>query len=383
MSIVLFVLLGLIFYTYVGYFLTIVLMGKMIKKKVIKNEIEPHVTVLIAAYNEERGIAAKLENSLELNYPKEKLRIIVVSDGSTDRTDEIVRSYGSRGIELLRVEGRVGKTQARNVAMEKIDGNIILFSDATTVYTKDIVKNFVRNFADPSVGMVTGHLVYRDKQKTQMGIGQKLYWKYESMIKKAQTELGTLTGSVGCATAFRKSLYSPLPDNIIEDFTGPLMFVLKGYRVVYEEEAVCYEETTKKSKNEWDMRVRVIRGGMKGMIYARKILNPFSYPVASFQLISHKILRWLVPLFMLSLFFLNLNLVANGPMEIHWLILLCLQTLFYLMVISSFLLERAGIHLKLAAIPLYFTILNAASLVALTKTLTSNLESTWETNREE
>jgi cellulose synthase/poly-beta-1,6-N-acetylglucosamine synthase-like glycosyltransferase len=382
MSTLLVNLILLVLYTYFGYFAVVLILGKVLRKKVLKENIEPEVTMLIAAYNEEAGIAQKIEDTLKLDYPRNKLRIVVVSDGSTDNTDNIVRSYSDLGVELFRVEGRVGKTEARNIAMSSVKGEIIIFSDATTTYREDIVRKMVRNFADPKVGMVTGHLIYRDSGNTQMGTGQKLYWKYESMIKKAQTSMGTLTGSVGCVTAFRRDLYTPLPKNIIEDFTEPLMFVMKGYRVVFEEEALCFEDTTKKSSNEWNMRVRVIRGGMTGMLYAKKILNPISYPVPFFQLISHKILRWLIPVCVILIFFGNTYLVLTEPTNLFGSVLLGLQILFYSVALLAYALERNGIHSRLAAIPLYFLILNAASFVALVKTLTSNLEATWETQRE-
>lgn len=374
-------LIVLALYIYFGYFLLVIILGKVMRKKVIKKDIEPSVALLIAAYNEELSIAKKIENSLLLDYPKNKLRIIVVSDGSTDRTDEIVRSYADCGVELIRVEGRVGKTEARNVAVKSITDEVIIFSDATTKYRSDIVRKLVRNFADKTVGMVTGHLIYSDDDSTQMGLGQKLYWQYESLIKKSQTEMGTLTGSVGCVTAFRTSLYSPLPDNIIEDFTGPLLMVMKGFRVVYEEEAVCFEETTKKSKNEWDMRVRVIRGGMTGMLYARKILNPFNYPLASFQLLSHKILRWMVPLFMISFATVTVQVVLQEPGYQLGQLLLMVQILFYGCALLAFLLEKRGIHLKLVAIPFYFVVVNLAALVAMFKTFNGTLEATWEPQR--
>jgi cellulose synthase/poly-beta-1,6-N-acetylglucosamine synthase-like glycosyltransferase len=371
----------IILYTYFGYFLAVIVLGKLLRKKVNKKDIEPHVSILIAAYNEARGIEKKILNTLSLDYPREKLRIIVVSDGSTDGTDEIVQSYAASGVELMRVEGRVGKTEARNQAIAAIEGDIIVFSDATTTYKKDVVKKIVRNFADPQVGMVTGQLIYQDDENSQMGIGQILYWKYESMIKRAQTSMGTLTGSVGCMTAFRKALYTPLPNNIIEDFTGPLMLVMKGFRVVYEEEALCYEETTKKAANEWQMRVRVVRGGMAGMLYAKKILNPFAHPVAFFQLLSHKILRWMIPVFAIALLVVNSYIAVYDSSAVMAKVLLILQLIFYLSGFLSYLLEKFGLHSKLAAIPLYFIVVNAASLVALIKTITSNLEATWETQR--
>lgn len=375
-------LLFLGFYTYFGYFLLVIIFGKILNRKVIKKNIEPNVTLMIAAYNEEQGIAKKIENSLALDYPSNKLKIIVVSDGSTDKTDEIVRSYEDRGIILYRVEGRVGKTEARNIAIKSVpEDEIVLFSDATTTYKKDIIKKLVQNFADPEVGMVTGQLIYQDDENTQMGLGQKLYWKYESLIKKCQTSMGTLTGSVGCVTAFRRKLYTPLPRNIIEDFTEPLMIVMKGYRVVYEEKAICFEETTRKSKKEWVMRVRVIRGGMTGMLYAKKVLNPFLYPLSSFQLISHKVLRWLVPVLMIAILLENMRVVLIHSDLVLPKVLMALQGLFYLATLIAYVCEKRGISSRITAIPFYFFVVNMASLVAIYKTVTDNLDATWEPER--
>lgn len=382
MNLLFFNLIMLALYIYLGYFLLVIILGKALQKKVKKADIEPSVALMIAAYNEELSIAKKIENSLSLDYPKDKFKIIVVSDGSTDRTDDIVKSYADRGVELIRVEGRVGKTEARNVAVRSVREEIIIFSDATTKYKTDIVRKLVRNFSDKTVGMVTGHLIYQDGDDTQMGLGQKLYWQYESLIKKSQTEMGTLTGSVGCVTAFRTSLYTPLPDNIIEDFTGPLMMVMKGFRVVYEEEAVCFEETTTKSSKEWSMRVRVIRGGMTGLLFARKILNPFQYPLASFQLISHKVLRWMVPLFMIFFATVTLQAVLADPEYLVAQMLLIIQVLFYGSAALAFLLEKKGIHLKITAIPFYFVVVNLAALVAMFKMLNHTLEATWEPQRD-
>ncbi len=368
-------------YVYAGYPVLVVVLGALRRRQVQQSEATPPVTLMIAAYNEEKGIAQKLEQSLRLNYPREQLSIVVVSDGSTDRTDAIVKSFHDRGVRLIRVEGRVGKTEARNQALAHITTELVLFSDATTEYHPDIVRKLVRNFADPTVGMVTGHLVYKKDTASSMTAGQGLYWQYESLIKRSQTWLGTLTGSVGCATAFRRSLYTALPPHIIEDFTEPLTFVMKGFRVVYEPEAVCYELPTQKSGDEWKMRVRVVRGGIAGMLYARKILNPFKFPVATFQLVSHKILRWLVPVFGLLLIPVSgLALLAN-PESILMLLLVLGQVVFYLCALAALILEKLKLRLPLINIPLYFIVLNAACLVALVKTLTEPLAPTWETQR--
>jgi len=375
------VLLFIILYTYFGYMLLTLILGRLRNKQVKKSNIRPNVALMIAAYNEEAGIEEKIKNSLLLTYPKEKLRIIVVSDGSTDRTDEIVAKYEADGVELVRVEGRVGKTEARNIAVSNILDEIIVFSDGTTEYAPNAIEMLVRNFADEEVGMVSGHLKYKDSTGSKMGAGQKLYWKYETAIKKAQTYMGSLTGSLGCMTAFRRSSYTSLPANIIEDFTEPLMFVQKGFRIVFEEEAICHEETTKKSSNEWRMRVRVIRGGMTGMLFAIKVLNPVRFPVASLQLFSHKILRWLIPVFGMALLIVTTIGVLQEPDNLFIGTLFILQLSFYLTALVALIFEQIGIHNKILGIPLYFIVVNSAAFVALVKTLTSRLEATWETDR--
>lgn len=339
----------------------------------------PEVSLLIAAYNEEESIAAKILNSLELDYPKEKLEIVVVSDGSTDRTDEIVKTFSEHGVRLFRVEGRVGKTEARNQAVLAMRREIIVFSDATAIYEKDAIKKLVRNFSDQSVGMVSGNLTYFDKSQGAMGLATKLYWGYESAIKRAQSKLRTLTGAVGCINAFRRKLYHVLPPNIIEDFTEPLMIVAQGYRIVYEQEAISYERTTQKPSQEFHMRVRVIRGGMKGFIYAFRRLNFKDHALVLFQLFGHKVLRWLMPITLLLLLVTNLLLFIFGQNLLADLLLIA-QSICYALALLGMFWRPSGILGKMISIPTYFVIVNAASLKALYLTLTTDLEATWETN---
>ncbi|MDD4976090.1 MAG: glycosyltransferase family 2 protein [Bacteriovorax sp.] len=374
------VLLFIIFYSYCGYPLTLMFLSLLSKNKVLKNDnYLPEVSLLIAAYNEESTIAAKIKNSLELDYPKEKIEIIVVSDGSTDKTDQIVNSFENLGIRLFRVEGRVGKTEARNQAVLAMRKEIIVFSDATAVYEKDAILKLVRNFADPSVGMVSGNLSYFEKEKSTMGFATKLYWTYETTIKKAQSRLYSLTGAVGCINAFRRRLYYVLPPKIIEDFTEPLMIIAQGYRIVYEEEAVSYERTTQKASQEFHMRVRVIRGGMEGFLFAFKKLNFKKHYFILFQLFGHKVLRWLIPLFLIFLFAANMTLfISSNNMGVD--ILLGMQLLFYLAALLGMLWKPPGVLGKIISIPTYFVIVNTASLRALYLTLATDLEAIWETN---
>lgn len=370
----------LIFYALFGQILVTLLLSLFSRAKVDKNEnYKPSVSLMIAAYNEEDNIAEKIENSLKLDYPKDLLRIVVVSDGSTDDTDQIVETYSDKGVHLVRVEGRVGKTEARNVAVLKEKSEIIVFSDATAIYEADAISKLVRNFNDPSVGMVSGNLNYREQKNGRMGIATKLFWKYENIIKKAQSRLRTLTGAVGCIHAFRRELFYRLPANIIEDFTGPLMIIANKHRVVFEREAIAYERTTSTPSQEFKMRVRVIRGGMKGFLFALPKLRKAKKFGAIFQLLSHKVMRWLLPFFMLGFYMSNLLVLLENENALLQLTF-TLQALFYSLATLGLLnFKVKGIN-SLINFATYFVVTNAASAVALFKTLTEDLEATWETN---
>lgn len=364
-------------YTYIGYSLIILLLAGLVNRPVRRAEIEPPVTFLITAYNEEKNIQHKLENVLSLDYPREKLDIVVASDGSTDRTDEIVREYGSKGVRLLRVEGRVGKTETQNRAVREARGEIVIFSDATTDYDRNAIRRIVRNYADPVVGAVSGRYEYYNPTGAPIGIGNILFWKYENLIKRSQTRVRTITGCCGCIYSVRSSLYEPLPPDIISDLVEPLKILEKGYRIVFEPEAIAYEETTEKSREEFRMRIRVISRGMYGLLYMKRLFNPLRHGFVSFQLISHKLLRWLVPLFMAVIFAANLALLGrpfyNGTFVA--------QAVFYAMAAAGWIGERMNLKVKLFSIPLYFSTVNIASVISLVKTLRGYKAVTWETVR--
>jgi cellulose synthase/poly-beta-1,6-N-acetylglucosamine synthase-like glycosyltransferase len=366
-----------IFYTYIGYSLLIILLSRLFNRQVLQKSIEPTVTFLITAYNEEKNIHHKLENVLSLDYRRDKMDILVASDGSTDRTDDIVRSFAPLGVRLLRVEGRVGKTETQNRAVESARSEIIIFSDATTDYDRDAVRKIVRNYADPAVGAVSGRYEYFNPTRAPIGIGNVLFWKYENLIKRSQTRIKTITGCCGCIYSVRRDLYEPLPPDIISDLTEPLKIIEKGYRIAFEPEAIAYEETTEKTIEEFNMRIRVISRGMRGLLYMKKLLNPFKYAFVSFQLVSHKVLRWLVPLFLVILFLSNLFLVG----QTFYNITLALQIIFYAMAFSGWLVEKVHVKVRYFAIPLYFSTVNIASIISLYRTLKGYKAITWETLR--
>ena len=369
--------IGIISYTYFGYPVFIIFLSLFINHKIHKRGVEPNVTFLITAYNEEKNIAKKLENTLSLDYPKEKLEIVVASDASEDKTDQIVREFSERGVILHRVEGRVGKTETQNQTVKMAKGDIVIFSDATTQYKKDALRKIVRNYNDPSVGAVSGRYEYVNPTGAPVGLGTILFWKYENSVKSGQTRIETVTGCCGCIYSVRKSLYEPLPRDIISDLVEPLKILEKGYRIAFEPEAVAYEETTETSEEEFGMRVRVISRGMHGLWYMRRLFNPFNYRFIAFQLFSHKVLRWMIPFLLPFLLISNLFLVGTP----FYTLTFVAQILFYIGAMGGYLLDKMGKKAKLLALPLYYCVVNAASVAAFFRTIFGKRAIVWETVR--
>ena len=369
---------AVIVYAYVGYSLVILVLALFVNRPVRRAPIEPRLTYLITAYNEEKSIRGKLDQVLSLDYPRDLLEIIVASDGSTDGTDDIVRQFGGREVRLVRVEGRVGKTETQNRAVREATGEIIVFSDATTFYERSALRNIVRNYADSSVGAVSGRYEYRNPTGASIGFGSILFWKYENLIKILQTRIRTITGCCGCIYSVRRGLYEPLPPDIISDLVEPLKILEQGYRIVFEPDAVAHEETTAKTAEEFSMRVRVVTRGMRGLLYMRTLINPLRHGFVSFQLISHKILRWLVPVFLLLLFASNLALLGVSR---YYDVAFVLQGAFYLMAVLGFVAERMNFASRLLTVPLYFVTVNAAALVAMYQLCKGQKAVTWETVR--
>lgn len=372
----------LIAYTYFLYPFVITLLSFFVNNKVNKAVIEPDVTLLITAFNEEKDIERKLQNSFALDYPKDKFEIVVASDGSTDRTDEIVKKYeqNEAGVKVVlhRVEGRLGKTAAQNSAVKVCNGEIIIFSDAASLYEPQVIKAFVRNYADPKVGAVSGMYKYINKSGGSVGFATIMFWKLENFIKSRQTKIKTITGCCGCIYSVRKSLYTELPSTIISDLVEPLMILQKGYRIVFEPEALALEETTEHAKQEFSMRIRVIVRGMNGMLFARGLYNPLKFPFEAFQLFSHKVMRWLVPVFCITAFISNGLLVYSSPV---YGALFALQIGFYLLALIGYFLEKKGIHKKIFYLPLYFCIVNVAALVSMFRVFRGENVVIWQTQR--
>ncbi|MDQ3804356.1 MAG: glycosyltransferase family 2 protein [Acidobacteriota bacterium] len=363
-------------YTYAGYPLLVWAVSRLRPRPAARADCEPTVTVVITAYNEERDLAAKLENTLALDYDPAKLEILVASDCSTDRTDEIARSFAARGVRLHRQPERLGKTAAQNAAVELARGELVLFSDATTLYRPDVLRAMAPNFADPSVGCVAGHLVYVDPARTGTGRGARSYWGYETFLRRHESRAGSLIGAPGCLYAVRRAAYVPLYHEACSDFIIATKMVEQGLRAVYEPAAVCTEETNSRAGKEFRMRVRIIAQTLTDLWRHRAMLNPRRGGFYSVQLLSHKVMRYLVPFFLLACFVSSLVL---APGTRFWAAVVAAQVGFYGLAVATLKLERTGLRPpRLLALPQYFVLANAAALVAFYKFARGERYARWE-----
>lgn len=370
---------ALVLYVYFGYPLLVFLVSKIRPLNVRKSAVTPSVTIVIAAFNEEKNIRAKLENTLQLEYPRDRMKIIVASDCSNDSTDEIVREFESRGVQLIRQNERMGKTAVQNMAVDHITTEIILFSDATSIYQPNVVKEIVSNFADKSVGCVAGKLVYVDPGQTVVGAGARSYWEYETFIKENESRACSLIGVSGCLYAVRASNYVPMYPEACSDFLIATLIFDQGLRTVYEPNAICTEETNRRTDKEMRMRIRVISQTFTDLWRNRRMLNPFVSGFFAIQLFSHKVLRYGVPLFLLVLL-LSAAILASG--SVVFTILFAAQAAFYLIALAGWMLESIGLRVGPFSIPLYFVLANIASVAGFFQFLRGERYAAWEPIRD-
>ncbi len=371
--------IAMMVFIYAGYPALIFALSLVIRRPVRRADITPRVSVIIAAYNEERDIAAKIKNTLALDYPSDRMEIIVASDCSTDHTDEIVRKFRKSGVILSRQPDRFGKTIAQHRAVKVSTGEILVFSDATTMYEPDAIRKIVRSFADPEVGCVAGQLIYVDDTTSAIGKGCRSYWGYEKFLKGCESNVGSLVGVSGCLYAVRRICHARLANDMIDDFVIATEIHLQGLRTVYEPDAIAMEDTNHRAKDEFRMRVRVIKQTMSALGRYRETLNPFQHKMFAIQMISHKLLRYTAP------FLLIAALVSSGLASsyVGWLRFAFFgQLALYGTAIIGWICERLKIKLGPVAIPYYFTLVNVASFVAFMKTLRGKTYVIWEPNRD-
>ncbi|HCN27246.1 MAG TPA: glycosyltransferase family 2 protein [Verrucomicrobiales bacterium] len=359
--------LGLVVYIYAGYPVIVFLLARLIGHDARKADIEPTVTVLIAAFNEEREIERTVINKLSQDYPPDRLEVIVISDGSTDRTDEIVEKL-ARGnesrVKFLRQEPRQGKTQALNWAVAHASGSILVFSDANSIYAPDAIRRLVRGFADSAVGYVTGKMIYTNPDGAGIGEGSGAYMRYENLLRMLESRLNSVVGVDGGIDAVRRELYMPMRPDQLPDFVLPLNVVEQGKRVVYEPDAILCEPALAAAADEFRMRVRVSLRALWALHDKRNLLDPLRDPLFAWQLFSHKVLRYgaFVPL--VGLFVCNAAVIGKHPFYFGFFVL---QLLAYGFAILGHWLNRfSAVPSKLLA-PYYFVILNVACAVALWK----------------
>jgi len=374
----------MIFYIYLGYPVLVVLIGLIRNKRVKKGDYQPHVTILIAAYNEEKSIDATIKNKLELDYPKEKLEIIVISDGSTDKTDEIVKQYEPQGVKLFRQIPRAGKTSALNMAVPHAKAEILVFSDANSIWAQNALSKLLRNFFDPKVGYVTGKMIYTNSDGSTIGDGCSTYMKYENFLRRVETKAGSIVGVDGGIDAVRKELYQPMNPDQLPDFVLPLKVVGQGYRVVYEPEAILKEPSLKEPKDEYKMRVRVALRSLWALSDMRHLLaftrflpsssgtpsHPHTFVPSflySWQLWSHKVFRYLCFIFLLAAYLGNLSLWPESSF----------YKLFFVLQNMAYLIERNGHRSNILYLLNYFVLLNIAAAHASIKFLLRQKQVVW------
>ena len=340
---------------------------------------EPSVTLVISCYNEADVIARKLENSLALDYPGNKLAILVVSDGSDDGTDNIVKGFADKGIRLIRQEGRLGKTMGLNLAVEAADSEIIVFSDANAMYDTQAVRYLVRHFSHEKVGYAVGAALYTDADTGASAHNENLYWRYELAIKTWESRLHSVVGGDGAIYAIRSRLWQPLQQRDINDFVNPLQIIAQGYRGRFEPRAQCFEETAGSFDKEIARKERIVNRSIRGLMRVKSVMNPLKTGVFSSMVISHKLLRWLIPYF-LVLGVAGSALLASQSLALFQLITLGSMGLLLLATTGQLWRDKTRLPTVLS-LPYYFVMVNAYAMKGIYKALRGETQVTWNSAR--
>ena len=363
LKVIFFISLAVVFYTYIGYGIILWLMVK-IKTLFVRHEKHestglPVVTLFIAAYNEESVIKEKMKNCRDLNYPGDKLNIVWVTDGSNDRTNEMLARY--EDVTVLFDMQRRGKTAAINRGMQYIHTPLVIFTDANTMINSEAVKEIAKCFDNPAVGCVAGEkrISVLEKDGAAAG-GEGLYWRYESTLKSLDSRLKTAVGAAGELFAIRRELFTEMDnDTLLDDFILSMRIAAQGYKIEYCDRAYAVESGSADMKEEEKRKVRIAAGGLQSIWRLRPLLNIFRYGMMSFQYISHRVLRWsLTPLLLFLLLPLNIIIAAMDPHQSLYTVILILQILFYATGLWGYYLSAKAINNKLLYIPYYFLFMN-------------------------
>jgi cellulose synthase/poly-beta-1,6-N-acetylglucosamine synthase-like glycosyltransferase len=366
--------LAAIAYPYAVYPLLLYLVSRVRPRYVRKGDITPAVSLIITVYNAGAHLGEKLDNSLAVGYPAGKLQIIVASDASDDGTDAVAAAYAGRGVQLCRAPARAGKTATQNLACAMDTGEILVFSDVTTRLAPEALRAIVRPFADPEVGLVSGEDVSYSPTDHAAAVGEGMYVRYEMQIRRLETLAGSLIGASGCFYAMRRHLRSQLPPELVEDFAAPLLVIRAGRRVVSEPDARAYVPTTRSLRAEFQRRVRIQIGGVVALWQFRGLLNPLRNPRLAWMLASHKLARWLVPMWLLVCLAANLLLVRHHQAYVP----AALQAGLYLLALLGFALSGSGRAPAWALVPASFLLANSAIATGSVLALLGRRAAVWQ-----
>jgi len=370
--------LSALVYAYFGYPVMLFILSRSIKRDPVPGVgLYPSVTMIIAAYNEAKVIGGKLQNCLALNYPK--INFIVASDGSSDATNAMVETLAESDarVRLLALP-RGGKACAINAAMAEATGEIVVFSDANTIYEPESVSKLVPFFADAQVGCVSGRLAYKNPALVISGEGESAYWRYEMGLKRMESRLGYVAGASGAIYALRRDLFKPLPAGTInDDFLISMRVVQRGYKSIYVESAIGYEEVAPDVSGEFRRHVRDGSGHYLAIAHLAGLLNPF-LGMRAYIYWSHRILRWLAPFILILVFIAN---VALAKEQVYYASLLLLQSCFYLLALAGYAASKSRRVSFLFYVPFYFCNLNLALLLGFLKVISGRATQTWESTQ--
>ncbi len=380
MSVVIFwVCIGVIVYVYAGFALLLAVRARFFPRPYRAAEIRPRVNLIIAAHNEAASIGNRLENALALDYPPAHFEVIVASDGSTDGTDGIVRRFADRGVRLLSLP-RQGKAAALNAAVAASSGEVLVFSDANSMFDAGAIRALIRPLADPGVGGVAGDQRYLSAgNKLADDEGERCYWNYDRCLKRWQSAAGSVTSATGAIYAIRRALFTGVPEGVTDDFAVSTSIVAQGLRLVFATDAIAYEPPAKTVNDELARKVRIITRGLRGVVRQWALFNPFRYGFYSLQVFTHKLLRRLMALPLLALVVISPWLWSAGAIYQGVIVL---QTACYACAFLGWLLRKTRLgRAKLFTLPMFFVMVNAASLLAVWNVLRGRRIVTWQTAR--
>lgn len=368
----------ILLYTWGGYPFSLLILARLKQKNLKVKSIHPYVTVLLTVHNEEQLIEKRIKNLLEVDYPENLLEILVASDGSTDKTNDILDSMSSEGnrIRLFKTEGG-GKASTQNKAIPMAKGEIIVLTDAEALFNKDSIRNLTKNFADDKVGCVSGRLMLRNEDNS-ISESQGFYWKYETLLRRLESQIGTLHTASGQIMAFRKSLFMPFESKYGDDCIIPLDIVAQGHEVIHDDNAIAYDIFPSTVEGELKARIRMTLKNITCTLSRYQLLNPFRFSLITVSILSHKIFRWLTPYFMIALFISNYFLLKES--SFYKFTFYC-QLVFCLLGLVGYLAERNKFRIPIVSQAFSFLLANIGFFLGVLKALLGKRMTSYENVR--